>query len=56
MTTKVPKRPRGRPPGSTTPRTVVLSPVRCTPEQRDTFQRLGGPDWLRRQLDLLRPR
>ncbi len=44
-------RRRGRPPGSFTDRIATIPPVRCTPEQRRRFEILGGPDWLRAQLD-----
>lgn len=54
MTATTVKRKPGRPPGSTTDRTATIPSARCTPEQRVKFQRLGGADWLRRQIDKAR--
>lgn len=54
--TDTPKPRRGRPPGSKSSDRDEMIRARCTPEQRATFERLGGADWLRRQLDLLQVR
>jgi len=49
------KRARGRPPINVgAPLSAQLAPVKCTPEQRETWRRLGGARWLRRMLDALR--
>lgn len=45
----------GRPEGSTsTERTATIPATRCTPEQRATWEALGGVDWLRAALDKAR--
>lgn len=49
-----PKR-MGRPPGSTrTDRTAVIPVQRVTPAQREKFDKLGGSEWLRAQIDKAR--
>ncbi|KQP37588.1 hypothetical protein ASF44_14695 [Pseudorhodoferax sp. Leaf274] len=42
----------GRPEGSIkTDRTATIPATRCTPDQRATWEALGGVDWLRSVLD-----
>ena len=49
------KRKPGRPAGSgVILYPAQLAPVRVTPEQAETWRRLGGAAWLRRMLDALR--
>jgi len=50
------KRKPGRPRGSGAAPLYVaqLAPVRVTPEQAETWRRLGGSAWLRRMLDAMR--
>ena len=45
------KRPRGRPFLSPDEARTMRADARVTPEQHAKFQRLGGPTWLRRQID-----
>jgi hypothetical protein len=49
------KRPRGRPFGTLrTNNTATIPSKRCTPEQREKFERLGGWDWLLPKIDAAR--
>lgn len=52
MTDK-PKRPPGRPPGTTKPIEAKAVRVNVTmgPAQHDKFRQLGGSAWLRTQID-----
>lgn len=48
------KRPRGRPPGSTIPpdqRKTEMLRCRTTTAQIQAYEKLGGEDWLRGELD-----
>ena len=49
--TVTPKRPRGRPAVPPNEARTMRADARVTPEQHAKFQRLGGPTWLRRQID-----
>ncbi len=46
-----PKRRRGRP-LSGHAKDIIIH-IRCTPEQKDMFMRMGGADWLRTFLDTI---
>ena len=48
-----PKRPPGRPPGTTKPieAKAVRVNVTMAPHQHDKFKQLGGSAWLRQQID-----
>lgn len=48
-----PKRPPGRPPGTTKPVEQHMINVRLTirPDQREKLDTLGGSGWLRQQID-----
>lgn len=48
-----PKRPKGRPKGSTKPPEKCMREVRLNirPDQRDKLDTLGGSKWLRQQID-----
>lgn len=44
-------KPRGRPPGSTgKAREAQIPAMRCTPEERAKYERLGASKWLREAL------
>ena len=43
--------PRGRPPVPEDEARSARIEARVTPEQREKFERLGGPTWLRRQIE-----
>ena len=51
--TKTPKKPGrpGRPMGSGDNLTAAIPRTRATPETRDHYFALGGPDWLRRAIE-----
>ena len=47
---ETPKRPPGRPPSPAAKRALIPS-VRCTPEQRAKWERLGGVAWTLKALE-----
>jgi hypothetical protein len=49
--TAAPKRPRGRPVVPADEARTARVDARVTPEQREKFERLGGPTWLRKMID-----
>jgi hypothetical protein len=51
MTTQPTKRPRGRPTIPPDEARSARIDARVTPEQRAKYERLGGPAWLRRQIE-----
>lgn len=48
---KAPAKRMGRPPAPPGVGQTEMIRARCTPAQREKFDALGGPDWLRRQIE-----